>query len=344
MTLFRRRLTPRPEAFKEPALAGPPRGWDQRLDRRRLLQGLAGLGAAALIPPLSRSQTPAPAPGQDEQEVLDRVTARAKAAGLGELRTVPGDQYVAIGNAPERFQRTAIGLCDAFAADFLQHFEDRKFGIHKPERKMVLVVLGTPDDFAGFVDLKPEAGPVRGIYEVSAGWLVVCDNREKAAPKGERANSVALFHEATHQLCYETGLLSPPASLPLAVVEGLGTYGEVRRPDGRTRIGAVNAERLAVLAAAARDGESLFLLGELLADDELLELPRTEQLAYAQSWAMVHLLMQPEWAPKFRKYLELANTRRSPKSRVDDATKQLGPLEVLDTELKKHVNKLMRKG
>jgi hypothetical protein len=309
--------------------------------RRQWISQVTALGAVAFLQSLAHGQDPAPA--ADEQAVLDRVNQRAKAAGLGELRTQEGDQYLAIGNAADRFQKTAIGLCDALAADFLQHFEDRKFPIHKPQRKMVLVVLANPEDFAAFVDLKEGAGPVRGIYEVAAGWLVVCNNREKAAPKGERANSVALFHEATHQLTYETGLLSPPARLPLAIVEGLGTYGEVRRPDGRTRIGAVNTERLAVLSAASRDGASLFALGDLLADDELLELPRTEQLAYAQSWALIHLLMQPAWAPKFGSYLELANTRRDPKSRLDDATKKLGSLAGLDNELKKHVNKLMRR-
>jgi len=184
---------------------------------------------------------------------------------------------------------------------------------------------------------------VAGIYEVRSGWLVVRDNRRKESPQGARANTVSLFHEATHQLAYETRILDRDANLPLAIVEGLGTYGEVRRPDGRTRIGALNAERLQVLGAAARDGLSLFGLNEFFTDDELFEFPRTEQLAYAQAWGLIHMLMQPARVTKFQAYLERANSRREPRQRIDDLQAGLGSLEELESELKKHLNRLIRK-
>ena len=314
--------------------------------RRQFLVNLACLGLWTAIPRTGRGATSGlftQVTFDDATGVLDRVQEQARKVNLGRLRVQESDSYVAIGNASEPFQATAVKLCEELASDFLKHFGDRNFAIRKPEKKMTLVLLSNPEDFATFLELKEPVDALRGIYEVGAGWLVICDNRENAGRRGERANSVALFHEATHQLCYESGLLGRRSSLPLAIIEGLGTYGEVRRPDGRVKVGAVNAERLAVLTTAARDGLSLLSLADLLGDDELLEAPRTEQMAYAQSWALVYMLMHPAWNARFKLYLEQAASTRDPKRRIEDASAVLGSLTTLESELKKQINRLIRR-
>ncbi len=58
-----------------------------------------------------------------------------------------------------------------------------------------------------------------------------------------------LAHEATHQLCYNTGLLNPKGDTPAAIVEGLACYSEARRLRGRSEPGLLNSERLDSLCA-----------------------------------------------------------------------------------------------
>jgi len=319
----------------------PEFGSEKTLGRRTWLQQIGLSGLAVLACRNTRGQDPGK--NSDLDATVELVQARARKGGLAALSVKAGERYVAIGNASPQFQATALDLCEGLATDFLTHFTERKFPVQNLSRKLPIVILANPDDFAAFLGLKDESDAVAGIYEVRSGWLVVRDNRRKESPQGARANTVSLFHEATHQLAYETRILDRDANLPLAIVEGLGTYGEVRRPDGRTRIGALNAERLQVLGAAARDGLSLFGLNEFFTDDELFEFPRTEQLAYAQAWGLIHMLMQPARVTKFQAYLERANSRREPRQRIDDLQAGLGSLEELESELKKHLNRLIRK-
>ena len=52
----------------------------------------------------------------------------------------------------------------------------------------------------------------------------------------ERVNLLALVHETTHLLCFNTGLLSRKANVPAWVSEGLATYVEIWR-NKQTQIG-----------------------------------------------------------------------------------------------------------
>ncbi len=44
-----------------------------------------------------------------------------------------------------------------------------------------------------------------------------------------RVNTFTLVHEAIHQLTYNTGLLDRQADVPVAISEGLATFGEHAR-------------------------------------------------------------------------------------------------------------------
>ncbi len=229
------------------------------------------------------------------------------------------EHYLGIGNAPARFRDTALEICEDLARDYLQHFENKKLDVHRPAGRLIVVVLADPSAFASYLDITP-GGPVRGTYNPDSNRLVICDNRAEANPLAERANTFALFHEATHQLTFNTGLLDRLGDVPLGISEGLATYGEVRRPKGQVRIGAINRERLVVLADAARRGRQLIPTADLIVNDDLLDQPATQQFAYAQSWLMVHhFLHVPAYLTAFRSYLDAIRGRRSPDHRLDDA-------------------------
>jgi hypothetical protein len=263
------------------------------------------------------------------------------------LGVTRGELYLGVGDADEAFRATAIKLCEALARDFLKHFQDRHFAVQRPESRLLMVVLSGPAELAAFLGQNP-GDDVRGIYDIDADWLVLCDNRAgPGGPKAERANTIALFHEATHQLCFHAGLLQRAGDVPLAVSEGLAAYGEVRSVNGRTPIGALNGPRRDVLRPlfdrAGRLLGTLFPLAGLLADDELLNQPATQQRAYAQSWALVHMLMQPDNQARMRNYLEAIKPRRNTHARLDDAARHLGDLGELGEQLTRYVGKMFRR-
>lgn len=282
---------------------------------------------------------------EPEQERLERLRRRAAEAGLPELRIHEGERYVALGSAPDDFMQGALKLCEGLADDFLQHFHAREFKVEAPTDRMTIVALAHQDELRRFLgtDLPTD---VTGIYEIVSNYLALYDGRSGslAGPQAERANSITLFHEATHQLTFNTGLLDRNAEIPLAFLEGLAMYGEVRRPDGRTKIGAINQERLGVLIGELRQGGALLPLSDLISTDDLFAQESTVQLAYAQSWLMIYSLMREKRAAeRLRTYLgDVIGSPQQARPRLDVANNCLGDLEQLDTYLRNVLVRLAR--
>lgn len=311
------------------------------MNRRRLLGGLIGATALGGAGRGIFAQ-------DDDLARVEAVEGRARGAGIENLGVVKGTLYLGVGNADTAFATTALRLLDALAKDFLKHFQDRGFAVEKPSKKLLVVILDDPANLASFLGENP-GSDVRGIYDVDAGWLAMCDNRGGAGgPRAERANSITLFHEGTHQLCFECGLLKRLADIPLCISEGLATYGETRRPDGKTPIGARNQERIAVLRGrfdrANKLREPLLSVKDLIETDDLLDGQATEQLAYAQSWALIHMLMQTdEDQVKLRAYLDAIRQRTEASQRVADVEAHLGKIDELDARLGKAIAKLVKR-
>lgn len=277
-----------------------------------------------------------------EARLIDELRDQARKLGLENFGVGRTQQYLGIGNAPKAFREAALEICEGLAQDFLQHFTGKKFHLKRPDSRLVIVILANPSELARFLEVE-SVGPIRGIYDLDANYLVICDNREPNHPRAERANTIALCHEATHQLSFNTGLLDPLGDVPLCISEGLAMYGEVRRPRGQARIGALNRERLAVLAESARQGQRLFPMADLITQDDLLIAPETRQFANSQSWLLTyHALRDPETLPLFRNYLGAIRGRRSSEHRLEDAQEHLGDLDQLDQALIRTANRLLR--
>ncbi|MEW4567109.1 DUF1570 domain-containing protein [Tautonia sp. JC769] len=311
-----------------------------RLTRRHWLASTATI---ALLGSARGSAAATPS-NEPEQERLDRLRQRAAEAGLPELRLHEGERYIALGSAPDDFMLGALRLCEGLADDFLGHFQARDFKVEAPATRMTIVALAHQDEFNRFLgtDLP---GDVTGIYEIVSNYLALYDGRSgsPAGPRAERANSITLFHEATHQLTFQTGLLDRTSDIPLAILEGLAMYGEVRRPNGRVRIGAVNQERLGVLVGELRRGGSLLPTRDLIETDGLFGGDSTVQLAYAQSWLLIYaLLREQRAADRLRSYLEAMNNPQEPRARLEAASKSLGDLDELDAYLQSLLVRLGR--
>ncbi len=233
------------------------------------------------------------------------VRRKLEGAGLGPIESRSSTSYLVVGDAPVEFLETALRICEGLAKDYLTHFLERKFEVRLPAERLTVVALSGPSAFATYLSTTEDEA-VGGQYDITTNRLVMFDNRARvnAGPLVERANTVSLMHEAMHQLTYNTGLLERNAVIPLAINEGLGTYTETRRPDGRVPIGRPNMFRVLVLVQALRERVSLMPATELFAVRGLPRDPDAAQQFYAQCWLLVYTLMgNPRRVPQFRRYL-----------------------------------------
>jgi len=304
------------------------------LTRRGLMIAVGAAGMTRLLTADDRPATD-----------VDPVQERAKAVGLGTLKTSESAHYVVLGDAPDAFRAAAREICEGVAKDFLTLFKARGFAVERPKEKMVVVVLSGPDEFAKFMGV-PQEEATGGIYDLDTNRLVIFDNRarEDAGPNVARANTVALTHEATHQLCFNTGLLSRDADIPLSISEGLAMFAETRSPDGKSiKLGDLNRYRMQDLIRASKAGPPWIPLRELLTKDSLFDDPETRGLADAESWLMTYTFMRPPRLPAFRAYLSALSSRKDDTHRLADAEAHLGPLGPLDAAVRRSFATMSRR-
>lgn len=307
------------------------------LSRRRWLIGSV-LGTFELA--ASARGGPA-APADEEAE----IRAAGRKAGLAPFRATETEHYLGIGDAPDAFRDQALRICKELAAVYQKHFRDKGFAVVFPGRRLTVVTLKGQASYNAFLG-KGAGEAVGGHYDLDTNRLVIFDNRPRrsdlAAPPG-RINTFTLVHEALHQLAYNTGLLDRRADVPVASSEGLAMYGELWQPNRRAILGQTNRPRLQVLIDHGNKPEDWIPIGTLLADDAPFQDAEEQQLAYAESWVLVHFhLKTPARLPKFRAYLDAIRPRRDGAHRLDDAQAHLGPFDRLDTELRKHAARLIR--
>ena len=310
------------------------------LSRRSLVKGviaaLSGLGSGPFV-----TGQEAKVPGRaTEAEEIAKVEKLLRAARLGPLHNTRSAHFLAVGDAPESHQRQALAVCEALGEAFLVHFRGRGFTVEYPDRRLTVIALRDRDSYAALLADAP-GKDVGGHYDLETNRLVIFDFRSQQAAivaQAERVNLFTLVHETAHQLSFNTGILNRQVDLPVCVSEGLATYVELWRPGVKNAIGGVNRPRIEAL----RQAVDWIQIGELLVDDTAFE-PKTEQLAYAESWLLVHYLLRASSRqPRFRQYLAEVQGSNKPADRPRIAEKTLGPLAKLDHELKDEARKYLR--
>lgn len=310
-----------------------------RLHRRAWLAGSIAVG---LLRP-SRAWADPP---EGDAEAVAASWKRAEEVGLKGLGTTRTEHYVAVGDSPESFRGEALGLCEKLAGSFLSHFRAKGFEITLPARPLTVVALAGRESYGAFKGT-PLSEVEGGYYEVLADRLVIFDFREGGpdAPRlpanARRINTFSLVHEAIHQLTFATGMLDRRADVPVALSEGLATYGELWQASSPS-IGKVNRPRLAVLSQPG--GVVWIEIERLLTDDNLFRKAETEQLAYAEAWLLVSQLLKTKaGTSKLIAYLDRLRGKDDPSTRAEVAREALGDLERLDRDLKKAATLLIRR-
>ena len=304
-----------------------------------------GLGGAvrAQEPP---AEGPKPIPIEDLDEA--EVVRRLRDAGLGEPRRLKSKHFLALGDADDAFMRASLSDCEELTLAYLRHFQTRGFEVRAPERPLFVLTFRDERSFGRFLEM-PSAGrgvaqPV-GIYDRSTNLLSVFDWRN--VPMASRAGSKnvqTLAHEATHQLTFNTGLLRRDADVPIGFVEGLGTYGEPRKTLGPSDLGPLNLQRADDMAKLRRSFDWI-PVRDLIADDSILRggLFGRVLLAYAECWALVHMLLHDaERTKAFRGYLEAIQAEGGAGDRLAAAGRWLGDLAALDRDLQAYAVRVVQ--
>ena len=152
-------------------------------------------------------------------------------------------------------------------------------------------------------------------------------------------NTFTLVHEATHQLTFNSGLLSRQGDVPVALSEGLATYGEVWRKD-RPSLERPNLLRLGVLKKPGRGRAGWIPLAKLLTNDNLFSDEKTEQLAYAESCLWIYDLLQTAPGVKtLQTYLAASVSGATRAGGWEDAEGAFGDLTRVDAGLKSAARK-----
>lgn len=295
------------------------------LNRRQWILGAAGLALA--------TNARADDSVEDDEAAILQELDKVGLKGIGSSRS---DHFLAVGDAPSRFRDDAVKLCERLATTVVDHFKSREFEVALPDRPLAIVVLSNRAAYEKYLRERVDDND-GGHYDLATNRLVVYDFKNSA-----RANTFTLVHEAIHELTFNIGLLSRRADVPLAVSEGLATYGELWQ-NANPRIGQVNRLRLDELKSS-RNGREWVSVEELVAQDGLFEDPETVLLAYAESWLLIHELMSRSARDRanLRAYLVAIRTRIDAKHRLDDAAAAFGDLIRLDRDLKKRAIRLIR--
>lgn len=302
--------------------ATPPSG---PISRRAAIAAAAALLAAPRL-----------AIGRDDDSEIARVKQHARMARLGEFGVSKNDQYLAIGDADEKFRKRALEILTKISGDYLEHFKTKGFAVKKPSGRMTVIMLADRAAFTRFLG-EDVPGLVGGVYNPDSNDLAIFDNRAAAANlEAEKDNTLVLTHEAIHQLTFNTGLLHRGGDIPKVVTEGLANYCELRSPNGKdVKIGGLNHRRLISLPRPTPGrGSPMAPVEQLIRDDTRIESRETEQVAYSEAWVLVHYLMKnPRILPKFREYLAAIAGRKDAKSRLEDWSKHLGDPAATDRAL-----------
>ncbi len=270
---------------------------------------------------------------------LGAIRERGRKAGLGEFQVSSSKEFQAIGDAPARFRADALDRCDRLAKVFRDHFTARGFEVKKPAGLLTLVTLKSPESFAAYTG-RPLETALGGHYDLETNELVMFDLRQddaKGLASPIEANNLVLIHEATHLLCFNSGVLSRETDVPLALSEGLACYGETWRPKGKNvNFGSAASLRDQVFPSAKAEGLSWIPIDRLIADDQWFANPSTQQLAYAESWLLIFNMMGSVLKrEKLKKTLtELGNTKLG-SGRVNRITAALDLSPKFDEELRR---------
>ena len=154
-----------------------------------------------------------------------------------------------------------------------------------------------------------------------------------AARRRMRASAVnadisTISHEATHQLCFNSGLLSRNVDVPLWLNEGLATFFESARGGQWRGVGKINPDRLSGYHQAKASGRRLPMSQLLTQRTFMADTAEQNLAAYAHVWGLTYFLMHKREAQSIS-YLKVIRHRQpgrqaTPEEELDDFRRAFG--------------------
>jgi hypothetical protein len=188
----------------------------------------------------------------------------------------------------------------------IMYFKVRGFSTTDPEFPLVAIVFPNRDEFLRYAmkDGATQASKLLGYYSLKTNRVALYDiGAGRGSAQANDANIATVFHEASHQTAFNTGIHNRFAPAPRWVVEGLGTMFEARGvndsrtyPSAKDRINQGRLKDFRTLLSKRKPGRFL----ELLNSDRLFD--QDIDAAYAEAWAFTFFLV--ETMPRdFARYL-----------------------------------------
>lgn len=268
-------------------------------------------------------------------------------------------RYVIIYNCSDSYAAWCGWLFERLYTAFNNYWSRRGLALTPPEFPLVAIVFKGRADFIRYAtaDLGEAAPAVIGYYHLEKNRMILYDlteisagarpgerrslaeiNRLLSHPEASRAVATVV-HEATHQLCYNCGLFSRTAAVPLWLSEGIAMFFEtpdLQSTTGWAGVGELNPKRMADFHAyiPRRPANSL---RTLVASDDRFRDTSTAIDAYAESWALTYFLLRrhPQKMVRYMKLMQqLGSFEDYPEeARLKDFEEIFGPLPSVETEM-----------
>jgi hypothetical protein len=287
-------------------------------------------------------------PAEREEAVLQTIRDRFGKAGLPEPRVMPQGRFVAVTTATREFVKRILRMAEDTSAGYVRFVGGCRLPVNFGSERLAIVILANAGQYSKF-NGEQKARNEGGHYDIDENWTVTFDHRGRSRSTRsdlERANMVTMIHEITHQLSFDTGLLSRDADVPMLISEGLATLAE---PSGASTVpgfSEVNRPRVAVMEQLLRAKRSRWIpLQALIEADEPFDAPddATLQMAYSQAWLFWDsVTRQSRLREKLGPYLDRVNSRRNPARRVDDFVAAFGSVRSVEDEMALNWNALTK--
>lgn len=283
-------------------------------------------------------------------------------------------RYVIAYDTSREYAEWVSSLLEGLQKALVRYWQRQDIDLHDPEFPLPIVIHRTQAAYNA-------ASRADGVGQGAIGYYHMGTNRVRmydltgadslrnlgGARRGSRAEITRMLstpiaeplvativHEATHQVCFNTGLMQRFADLPIWYVEGMAVYFEAPKAGsmrGWRGIGQVNRRRLATFQRNLPKWNG-GTLAALVGTDDVLRNPRTAGAAYADAWALNYYLIKKR--PKdYTAYVQTMSEReplRGPpadqpksvttKQRLEDFTEHFGPIDELQAEMLRAMSRL----
>ena len=225
---------------------------------------------------------------------------------------------------------------------------------------LAIVVFGTRPEYEAYAarEIGAAPGSMLAHYSQLTNRVAMYDLTDDLG-KGERRLDEVLqqpdaipmvttiIHEGTHQLMFNRGMQVRLADAPLWLNEGFANWFEtpdLRNKNGWRRPGLTNQLRLRRMKRylTNRPADSI---ATLVSDDQRFSFADDRTFdAYAESWALVHFLLDKK-RKEMREYLKVVSSKRpgfevDAETRLKEFTEHFGDLKELDEKFLKYIASL----